>query len=247
MLKRFLPFCLVLILFSCKKETDNFTTVPASDYYPMQVGQYTDYNLDSTVFLNFGVVRDTIYYQAREIVEDSLLDNMGRRSFRIVRYLRRNSNEDWHASMVYFATPSKNSVEVVENNLRYVKLVSPVRQDYSWKGNEHIDTYSTDLNLNYMDDWDYVYDSVGVPLTIGDLSFENTIKVFEREEFLGQDPTIPGTQYAEETHAFEKYAKGVGLISREFLHWEYQGPQPGRGAYFEGFGIKMIITGFGKN
>ena len=60
---------------------------------------------------------------------------------------------------------------------------------------------------------------------------------------MGRDPSIPETQYAEKNFAFEKYAKGIGLIYREFLHWEYQGAQPGREAYYEGYGVKLTITG----
>ena len=64
------------------------------------------------------------------------------------------------------------------------------------------------------------------------------ITVFERDEFLGQDPSIPGTQYAEKTYALEKYGKGIGLIYREFLHWEYQGSETRTPGYFGGYGIK---------
>ena len=60
------------------------------------------------------------------------------------------------------------------------------------------------------------------------------------DEFLGQDPQNPSTFYAERTYAVEKYGKGIGLIYKEFLHWEFQGSQsssPG----FIGFGIKLTI------
>ena len=35
--------------------------------------------------------------------------------------------------------------------------------------------------------------------------------------------------------------KGIGLIYREFLHWEYQGAQPGRPAYYLGYGVKLTM------
>ncbi len=246
MLKRLFPFFLALVFISCKKEDTAFSPVSASEYFPVQVGQYIDYDLDSTVFLVFGTIESTVHYQAREVVEDAMTDNLGRNSFRVVRYLRKDAGDPWKASITFMVTPLKNSVEVEENNLRYIKLVSPVTQDYSWKGNKFIDTYSTELNMNYLEDWDYTYDSVGKPLSYGQHNFDNTAKVFERDEFLGQDPSIPGTQYAARNFAYEKYAKGVGLIERNFLHWEYQAPI-GRAAYYDGYGIKMTITGYGKN
>ena len=119
--------------------------------------------------------------------------------------------------------PTTNSIEYIENNLRFLKLELPIKQDFSWKGNSYIDTYSINSDVKYLDDWDYIYDSIDVPLTINSLTIDSTIKVSERDEFLGQDPSIPGTQYAEKNYAVEKYGKGIGLIYREFLHWEYQG------------------------
>lgn len=246
MVKHFFPALLVLILFSCKKESAHFEPEDFREYMPLQVGNYIDYNLDSTVFLVFGTVRETHSYLAREVVEDSIQDNSLRKSYKVTRYLRKNETEAWVPSITYLITPTGRTVEVMENNLRYIKLAFPIKNGFSWKGNKYIDTYSTDLGLNYMEDWDYTYDSVGSPLTIGSASFDNTLKVFAQDEFLGQDPSIPGTLYAEQTLAQEKYARGVGLIYREFLHWEYQGNQPGREAYFEGYGIKMTITGYGK-
>lgn len=240
------PLCVLLLLVSCKKETKVLTFPTVSEYFPLQIGNYIDYDLDSTVFVDLGARKEVVHYQAREVVEEAVTDNLNRPSFRVERYLRKSAGDDWVPSIGYLVTPLNNTVEVVENNLRYIKLVSPIRNNYSWKGNQYIDTYSTDLDLNYLYDWDYTYDSVGVPLTFGALAFDNTIKVAERDEFLGQDPSIPGTPYAEQNVASEKYAKGIGLIYREFLHWEWQSAQPGRAAYYEGYGIRMTITGYGK-
>lgn len=235
--------CLLFVFASCKKQSDEIQTASISDYYPLEVGKYIDYNLDSSVFINFGQKDTVIHYMARDVVDATTTDNLNRPSFRIIRYLRQSESEEWTPSATYMVTPTNGQLEVIENNLRFIKLMLPIKQDFSWKGNKYIDTYSTNFEQRYLDDWDYIYDSVGAPLTINDISFDSTIKVFERDEFLGQDPSIPGTQYAEKNFGVEKYAKGVGLIYRELIHWEYQGAQPGRTAYFAGFGIKMTITG----
>lgn len=243
MLKKVLPFiCMIFVLSACEKKTENFQTETVAAYYPLAVGNHLDYDLDSTLFINFGKKDTVVHYQVRDVVDAQIEDNLGRPSFRIVRYQRKDENDSWRPSMTYMVTPLDQSIEVIENNLRFIKLAAPVVQDFSWQGNRYIDTYSTDLDLNYLDNWDYIYDSVGIPLTINNLSFDNTIKVFERDEFLGQDPSIPGTLYAEKNFAFEKYAKGVGLIQREFLHWEYQSAQPGRDAYYEGYGVRLTIA-----
>lgn len=235
-------FLLMVLIASCKKQDANFSSASVSDYFPLQVGKYITYDLDSTVFLNFGQDKVINHYQAQDRVEAKITDNLGRPGFRITRYIRKDTTQDWTPNIVLMAIPTQNSVEYIENNLRFVKLMLPVKQDFSWKGNSYIDTYSNDLGVTYLDDWDYVYDSVGMPLTINSISIDSTVSVDERNEFLGQDPSIPGTQYAEKTYSIEKYGKGIGLIYREFLHWEYQGPQPGTPGYYVGYGIKLSIT-----
>lgn len=234
-------FFISLFFISCKKETANFSSESINDYYPLQVGKYITYNLDSTVFINFGQKDTIISYQVQDRVDAQITDNLGRSAYRIIRYIRKDTSQAWAANNTFMVVPTDNSIEYVENNLRFLKLESPVKQDFSWKGNSYIDTYSINSDLKYLDGWDYIYDSIDVPLVINSLTIDSTLKVTERDEFLGQDPSIPGTQYAEKSYALEKYGKGIGLIYREFLHWEYQGGQTGVPGYFNGYGIKLSI------
>ena len=118
----------------------------------------------------------------------------------------------------------------------------PIKQEYKWKGNKYIDTYSLNSTTKYLDDWDYTYDSVDAPITLGGIMLSNTIKVNQRDEFLGKDPKLPNTQYAERNYSVEKYAKNIGLVYKEFLHWEYQGIQSGSPGY-TGYGVKLTMTG----
>ena len=237
----FLVVCSSVVFNSCDKQNELLNLIPLSDYYPLQVGKYITYNLDSTVFINFGQ-KDTIKkYQVKDVVEAQITDNTGRVGFRINRLIRKDATQPWTGNNTFIAIADNNTLELVENNLRFQKLKLPIKNDYKWKGNSYIDTYSLYSDLKYLADWDYTYDSVGVPLTIGSFQFDNTLKVNQRDEFLGQDPKIVSTQYAEKNYGVEKYAKGIGLIFKEFIHWEYQGPQPGRPAYYTGYGVKLTI------
>jgi hypothetical protein len=234
-------FIIVLLFASCKKSMDNFTSEPLSDYYPMQVGKYITYNLDSTLYIHFGQKDTVIHYQAQDRVDAQITDNLGRTAYRILRFIRQDTSQAWAPNNTFMVIPTGNTIEYVENNLRFLKLSLPIKQDFSWKGNSFIDTYSTLSDVRYLDDWDYIYDSIGQPLTINNINIDSTLTLDERDEFLGQDPSIQGTQYAEKTYSIEKYGKGIGLIYREFLHWEYQGPQNSTPGYFAGYGIKMSI------
>ena len=243
MTKYFIGLFFISLLFtSCKKEKGSLTSDPVSAYYPMEVGKYITYTLDSTVFVNFGQKDTIISYQAQDRVDALISDNLGRPAYRVIRFIRKDDTEDWVANNTFLVVPTEAAIEYVENNQRFLKLVLPVKQDFSWKGNAYIDTYSVDSEVKYLDDWDYIYDSVGVPLTFNSLMIDSTVKVSERDEFLGQDPSIPGTQFGERNYSVEKYGKGIGLIYREFLHWEYQGGQGSTPGYFNGYGVKMTIT-----
>lgn len=243
MTKYFLGFIFILFFIpSCKKENDNFTSTAVTDYYPLEIGKYITYDLDSTVYyINFGQQANVNHYQVQDRVDARISDNQGRLAYRILRFIRQDASQQWVPNNTFMVVPTANSIEYIENNLRYLKLEQPVKQDFTWKGNSFIDTYSNYTDVKYLEDWDYIYDSVNVPLIINSINFDSTIKVFERDEFLGQDPSIQGTQYAEKNYSVEKYGKGIGLIYRDFLHWEYQGTQPGRPAYYVGYGVKLSI------
>ena len=237
-----LALLITLLFTSCTKQNELYSTASLSDYFSLQVGKYITYNLDSTVFINFGQKDTIIKYQVKDSVETKITDNLGRPALRIVRYMRKNAGQQWISSNAFMAVATSTSIEFVENNLRFIKLVSPIKQEYKWKGNKYIDTYSLNSTTKYLDDWDYTYDSVDVPITLGGIMLSNTIKVNQRDEFLGKDPKLPNTQYAERNYSVEKYAKNIGLVYKEFLHWEYQGTQSGSPGY-TGYGVKLTMTG----
>ena len=226
---------------ACKKENENLIIAATSDYFPLKTGKFITYNLDSTIFKNFGTQDTIVKYQVQDRVDSQIIDNLGRKAFRILRFIRKNPSLPWTANNTFMAIPTDNSLEYIENNHRFLKLVQPVKNGYSWKGNTFIDTYSINSDVKYLDDWNYVYDSLNSPITLGTLHIDSTLIVRQRDEFLGQDPHIASTQYAEKNYSVEKFAKSIGLVYKEFLHWEYQGPQPGRSGYYVGYGVKLTM------
>ena len=231
----------VLFLSACKKSTEDFQTASISDYYPLKVGKYITYNLDSIVTVNFGQSLVVNSYQVRLQVDAAITDNLGRPAFRIIRYIRKTAANAWAPDNTFMAVPTSNSMEFIENNLRFVKMRSPVNDGYTWKGNTYIDTYSLNSNLKYLNDWDYNYDSLNLPAKIGALTVDSTLRVAQRNEIIG-NPSNPNS-YSEQNIGIEKYARGIGLVYRRFLHTEYQPPTPGRpGAYADGtYGVTMTM------
>jgi hypothetical protein len=241
-----LLFSIVLtaILFTaCKKETEQVNIAAISDYAPLVIGKYITYNLDSFVFTSFGTKDTTISYQLKHTVDAAITDNLGRPAFRIVQSIRKNNSQPWVINNTYTAVNTGTSFEFVENNLRYIKLKQPFTNSFTWKGNSYIETTATNPSgpsFLYLNDWDYVYDSVNTSMSIAGLNFANTIKVNQRDEIIGNP--ADAASYSEINFGAENYAEGIGLIYRKFLHVEYQPPTSSTG-YRTGYGVTLTITG----
>ncbi|MEO7835244.1 MAG: hypothetical protein ABIR50_07985 [Ginsengibacter sp.] len=239
MIKYFIGVCFIFLVFaSCKKENADFTLEPATDYFPLQIGKYITYDLDSTVFTNFGQDKTIRHYQAQYRIDAQITDNSQRTGFTINRFLRKDSTQPWQIDNVFTAFPTSNSIELIQDNLRFIKLILPIKEGFSWKGNSYLpfDPYRSYVFANpaFTEDWNYIYEDVNAPTTIGSNNFDNTITVFEVNDSTGDPKT---TEYAEKTFGIEKYAKNVGLIYKDFIHWEYQA---GDNTY-KGFGETLSI------
>lgn len=243
-MKKLFPLvCFAAFLISvnaCKKSSEKFQTASIEDYNPLQVGKYITYRLDSFVYTNFGANSEVRTYQVKHLTEARITDNLGRPGFRIVRFIRKTPAQAWASDATFMAVNTGTTLEFTENNLRYAKLKLPVRDLYSWKGNSFINSYSINSELKYLDDWDYVYDSVHMPATIGTFVLDSTLRVDQRDEIIGF-PALSGS-YSEINYGMEKYAKGIGLVYRKFFHNEYQPPTPGQGGRFVDGSYGVTLT-----
>ncbi|MFT3702645.1 MAG: hypothetical protein QM802_09760 [Agriterribacter sp.] len=218
---------LLCTLSFCKKQTETYTGGVVADYYPMEVGKYIQYRLDSVVFTNFAQVREVHTYQVRDIVDAAITDNLGRPSFRIRRMIRDSAGTtDWADNATFMVTILQNSVEYVADNMRFIKMVSPVRNDYYWAGNKYIFTGAdesgtgSELSNAYLDGWNYTYANTGEAFIVNNNTIDNTVTVLQADEATG-DPIANPVSYADSTYSVEVYAKDVGLVYKDFLHWVY--------------------------
>lgn len=221
---------------SCKKN-ETYSTTTLNDYFPLQTGKYITYQLDSLVYVAFGT-RDTIRsYQVKYLVDTTIQDNIGRTARRIFRFIRKNNTAPWTPDATFMAVVGSNQIEWVENNMRFIKLHLPIENNFSWKGNSYIDTYSANSQVRYLDDWDYIYRDVNVQDTIGNQTLNNVLTVLQRDEIIGQ-PGDPSS-YSEENVGIEKYAKGIGMVYKKFFHKEFQ---PGNGGYVADGSYGITLT-----
>ena len=227
-----------VFLFTQCKKTEQFNSEPLEDYMPMAVGKYIIYRLDSMKFDNLDTIKSS--YQVKDEVDGTLTDNLGRPSWRILRsYRNAAGTSPWVEQLTYMVTPTKESVEVIENNFRYIKLKLPINEGFNWKGNSYISLYSSDpdWDFRYLDDWDYIYENYGDGFSTLMGPVQNTVIVNQRDEVLGFPNDPQG--FSERNFAYEVYGKGIGLIYKEFLHSTYQPITGSAPAYRVGYGIKL--------
>ena len=74
----------LIILFApgCKKETASFNSDQPSEYFNLAPGKYIIYDLDSTLYVNYGQNDTVIHYQAKHLVDTDITYNLSRPAWR---------------------------------------------------------------------------------------------------------------------------------------------------------------------
>lgn len=198
----FISISSCLLFFSCaKKKIPESSSLLGLDYYPTTIGRYVVYDVDSTIYNS--LTQDTIVtkYRIKEKITELFTDNEGQDALRLERFIKKyNPNKPydsiaWTIKEVWMVNANKKSVQVVEGNVRYTKLIFPVQQGASWDGNAK----------NTIGEWMYTYDYIDKAETIGSKQVDKVLNVKQKN----YRTLISYQNYN------EKYAKGIGLVYRE--------------------------------
>lgn len=207
---------LIIGFTACEDEFIKVDSTQNEAYYPLIVGNYVVYQLDSIIYDDFDGTDTTITLYVRELVESKFIDAGGKEVYRIERAYKRNLANTWGSAGydIWFANFDGSNAEKVEENQRYIKLAFPLRLGKEWLGNQHINTQPIDDGgidsmipnpLVYLDGWTYEVTSLHQPLTFNNLSFDSTVTIVQQQYGIQTD-TIGGQ---------EIYAKNVGLIYKD--------------------------------
>ena len=241
----FLSLFVFFAFMACKK-TDTYSS-DLNQYLPMQSGKSITYRLDSTTFTNFGLTKTITSYIAQDIIDTTFTDNLGRLTWRVFRYLSDTTmTQPWTNLETNTVTPTLGRIEVVENNLRYVKLALPLNNGANWQGNSYINTNSpanaADPDYSYLANWNYTYDSIGASYTVLQGTIPNTLIV--RQQNIVSGDTTDKSVLSQIDYSIEVYAKGIGLIYKDFLHQENQPANADHSQpYSIGYGIRLNMIG----
>ena len=249
-----LLIALVVTITSCKK-TISYPAIPLTDYYiTLQVGKYVTYRLDSLNFYYYGQLDTITSYLAKDSVEGTSVDGTGATVWSVTRYLSDTSGDSWRPTETYTVSPTKQTIDMTENNLRFIKLAWPLDVGFSWTGNTYLPyapyqdffQYSSYTNLS-LGSWNYTYTQVNQPFTVANgVTYDSATTVLQLPQAPDSTnvPITDPTSFASATYWSETYGKHIGLIYRHTEMWEYQPPTPdgSQTGYKIGFEMTMSVV-----
>jgi hypothetical protein len=175
------------------------------------------------------------------VIDAQLTDNLGRPSYRVYTYIRDSAGtQSWTANGSYLITPAAQQTEVIEDNMRVLRLHLPIKEGFSWPGNSYLadDPYLPTYDFNNdndMNSWDFTYDSFDPSFSYRGNNYTDVCTVVEHDEHSNAPVTDVGA-YGFNTQAIDKYSKNIGLIYRKFELWDYQTSPT---THYTGFGVTM--------
>jgi hypothetical protein len=188
---------LILVLFfsGCKKEENKTELDFGYNYAPLNVGDYFIYQIDSIYYDDFANRVDTFHFQLKEVIDSSYELLGGETGYRIERFQRNNSNQNWKIKNVWVAYKTVNQFIRVEENQPIVQLIFPVEEDLKW-------------DINYKNTLDPVIaeiTKVQSNFNNGALSFDSTITVVTQDE----------ENLIEKRYKATNYSRNYGLVYRK--------------------------------
>lgn len=228
---------------SCLKQSETLRFPALTEYNPLQLGHTLTYRLDST-FLGSSTTEFTISsHLVKDSIADTTRDNTQRLAYIIYRFITDTlAANPWQSLYTYYTVAEEHTIEVMDDkNLRFIKMKQPVRDGFSWNGNSYIDTRSATSPYQYMEGWNYTYSNINQPYTVLKGTIENTITVLQVDETSPPGPFDPGN-YQQRNYSIEVYAKGIGLIYKDFLHWTWQNTPPPARFTDDSYGIRLNLV-----
>ena len=186
---------IAILIVSCKKDT-NLTDFH-EDYFPLNEGHFVVYDVvEINHDVDNAVQHDTMYYQLKTVIGDTVIDNLGRVARKYLRYTRVSSSDMWELKDVWTTILDGTLAELMEENQRIIKLVLPPTSNKKWNPNSF--TVLPELEAYYV--------SIHKPKTLNSLVFDSTLTV-EQEDFFSM---------VDYRRKYEVYAKNVGMVKKVF-------------------------------
>ena len=209
----------ILFLANCAKKTDDFTIDEGKDYFPLEVGKYWLYQVDSIVYDPDigGTRKDTSTTWVREEIVEVLKDNLDQDYYRVERSIRPDTMTAWQISKVFSLQQTGEFALHTEESLPFISLVFPLTINTDWVPTRFFDPKTEFIiageTVPVFKDLKSKVTSLAETETIGDFTYQSVATI--RHKNSDQNPF-------EHRLIIEKYAKGIGLVSRTMTIFDSQ-------------------------
>ena len=204
------------------------TSRSGTDYFPIEKGLYWDYEVDLTTYNLLDSMPS--HFFLREVVADTFTDLSGGLSYRLERLTRDSEDLEWELDSVWTARVSPGQAVRTENNIQFIKLTFPLAEGKQWNGNA----------LNNRGEESYRVEGLGLSMQVGDTTYDGTLVVVQRE--------ILDTLVFRDIRK-EYYARGIGLVKKEFIQLNYCSTEEcfGQQQIDSGRKLYMELVAYGKD
>jgi hypothetical protein len=166
-------------------------------YFPIKKGNYWIYQaVEISHDENAPVPHDTLIYDLKTEIGDTLYDNEGRIVYRFNRYKRNGVFNPWVLTDVWTTVVDENRAEVVEENIRRVALRFPIKSSTLWDPNQ----------FNALPAQQCFYEKIHQPFSTGWIASDSAVLAVTVKEL-----TLISYQ-----HQYEVYGKNIGLMKKYF-------------------------------
>lgn len=208
---------MIAILFSmgasCGDQVINPAPDTGTDYYPLEIGKFLEYQLDSVIFDDAGGGNrtDTLRSVVRETISAIDTDALGDTVYLIERRWKRNQEDPWKLADLWSA--SKNQFDAIrkEGNLPFQVLKFPLSETQTWKYTSFIDQeVEVPVGSEVLEVYNFWSSEV--------LSYDQSEMIGEFD-FTDRVMTVSHASEVDDLLHFrdvkEKYVRGIGLVHRE--------------------------------
>lgn len=184
---------LFLIIISSCKPINYIDEDYHSKYFPIELNQEKEFLVTNINHSSFG--KDTVTYYLKEVISEKFLNLEGDSAYRIERFWKTDSMDNYEIKDIWVANKSLNFAQLVEENIRFTKLIFPFDVNVVWDGNA----------FNNQQSQEYRIESINIPYNVNGLSFDSSITVIQNYK----------SNLLEYENSKEIYVIGVGLVYKE--------------------------------
>ena len=184
---------LFLIIISSCKPINYIDEDYHSKYFPIELNQEKEFLVTNINHSSFG--KDTVTYYLKEVISEKFLNLEGDSAYRIERFWKTDSMDNYEIKDIWVANKSLNFAQLVEENIRFTKLIFPFDVNVVWDGNA----------FNNQQFQEYRIESINIPYNVNGLSFDSSITVIQNYK----------SNLLEYENSKEIYVIGVGLVYKE--------------------------------